>query len=118
MTTEQAAKEAIPYLKGVITNLEDARKLFIAGANWQKEQQFKKLVANAKSNTEEAKNLLEDLIAKRKKENPMYTEVEVIDLIKKYRSNLGVSYDEEIRIYPSGYITLITFDDWFNQNKK
>jgi hypothetical protein len=36
-TIEEAAKEAIPYLKGVITTLENAKKLFIKGAKYQKE---------------------------------------------------------------------------------
>jgi hypothetical protein len=40
-TIEEAAKEAIPYLKGVITTLKDARKLFIKGANYQKEKESK-----------------------------------------------------------------------------
>jgi hypothetical protein len=90
-TIEEAAKEAIPYLKGVITNLEDARKLFIAGANWQKEEDSK----------------------------IMYTEEEILNLIKRYRQKLGNSVNNEICIYDSpDSIYPVTLQQWFDSNKK
>jgi hypothetical protein len=93
-TIEEAAKEAISYLKGVITTLEDARKLFIKGANYQKEQMNFGFEEGYKASEKHYK----DLKAK------MYTEEEVYNIFIKW-----FDYTTE---------GIIDFEDWFENNKK